>query len=91
MPKTISLRPTGTTSLILLNATNVNQTHFRSAINQKFRFIGEYVWATICLRKQKLGVYYRAKDQNTAVLIKQFEYELTEVVKYLRHDICKAL
>jgi hypothetical protein len=49
-------------------------------------FTGEYVWATICLRKQKLGVYYRAKDQNTDVLIKQFEYELTEVVKYLRHD-----
>jgi len=66
-----------------------------SVLNEAFKvgeeFIGEYVWATICLRKQKLGVYYRAKDQNTAVLIKQFEYELTEVVKYLRHDICKAL
>jgi putative transposase len=66
-----------------------------SVLNEAFKvgeeFIGEYVWATICLRKQKLGVYYRAKDQNTAVLIKQFEYELSEVVKYLRQDICKAL
>jgi hypothetical protein len=44
-----------------------------------------------CLWTLQLGVYYRAKDQNTAVLIKQFEYKLTEVVKYLRHDICKAL
>jgi len=66
-----------------------------SVLNEAFKvgeeFIGEYVWATICLRKPKLGVYYRAKDQNTAVLIKQFEYELSEEVKYLRQDICKAL
>jgi len=34
-------------------------------------FIDEYVWATICLKKQKIGVYYRAKDQDTAVWIKK--------------------
>jgi len=54
-------------------------------------FIDEYVWATICLKKQRVGVYYRAKDQDAAVLIKKFEYELKEEAKYLRPDICKTL
>ena len=46
-----------------------------SILNEAFdvgkEFIDEYVWATICLKKQKIGVYYRAKDQDTAVLIKK--------------------
>ena len=54
-------------------------------------FIDEYVWATICLKKQKMNVYYRSKDSDTAVLIKEIEYKLTEVVKDLRQDICKTL
>ncbi|KAF5416709.1 MAG: hypothetical protein C5S38_02585 [Candidatus Methanophagaceae archaeon] len=45
-----------------------------SIMNEAFEvgkeFIDEYVWATICLKKQKIDVYYRAKDQDTAVLIK---------------------
>ncbi|NQE45779.1 hypothetical protein C5S31_07145, partial [ANME-1 cluster archaeon GoMg2] len=49
-------------------------------------FIDEYVWATICSKKQMIGIYYRAKDQDTAVLIKKFEYELNEEVKDLRPD-----
>jgi len=32
----------------------------------------EKFWATICLKKQTLEVFYRAKDQDTAVLIKKF-------------------
>jgi transposase-like protein/transposase InsO family protein len=66
-----------------------------SILNEAFEvgkeFIDEYVWATICLKKQKIGVYYRPKDQDTAVLIKEIEYKLTEVVKYLRPDIYKTL
>ena len=54
-------------------------------------FIDEFVWATICLKKQKIGVYYRAKDQDTAVLIKEIEYLLTEEVKDLRPDLYKTL
>jgi len=54
-------------------------------------FIDEYVWTTICLKKQKIGVYYRAKDQDTAVLIKEIEYLLTEEVKDLRPDLYKTL
>jgi len=37
-------------------------------------FIGEYVWATVCLEKQTMEVFYRVKDQDTAVLIEKFEY-----------------
>ncbi len=54
-------------------------------------FIDEYVWATIYLKKQKICVYYRAKDQDTAVLIKEIEYPLTEEVNDLRQDIYKTL
>jgi len=66
-----------------------------SILNEAFEvgkeFIDEYVWATICLKKQKIGVYYIAKDQDTAVLIKKNEYELTEEVKDLSLDIGKTL
>ena len=54
-------------------------------------FIDEFVWATICLKKQKIGIYYRAKDQDTAVLIKEIEYLLNEAVQDLRQDIYKTL
>ena len=46
-------------------------------------FIGEYVWATICLKKQKIWVYYRAKDQDAAVLIKKLEYKVKRRSKVL--------
>jgi hypothetical protein len=66
-----------------------------SVLNEAFKvgkeFIDEYVWATICVKKQRVGVYYRAKDQDAAVLIKKFEYELKWAVKALRPDICKTL
>jgi hypothetical protein len=50
-------------------------------------FIDEYVWATICLRKQKMEVYYLAKDKDAVVLIKRFEYKLNEAVRPLRQGI----
>lgn len=50
-------------------------------------FISEYVWATICLRKQKLEVYYRAQDRDVALLIKEFGYDVNEEIKPLRCDI----
>lgn len=53
-------------------------------------FISEYVWATICMGKRKMEVYYRAKDQDAAVLIKEFNYELNEEVEPLRDDIWKT-
>ena len=51
-------------------------------------FIGEYVWAAICLKKQKLEVYYRAQDQDVAMLIKNFSYEISEEIK-TRQDVWK--
>lgn len=60
-------------------------------LNEAFKvgkeFIGEYVWATICLADRKMKVYYRAKDQDAAVLLKEFEYELNEAVRLLGQDI----
>jgi transposase InsO family protein len=53
-------------------------------------FISEYVWATIYTGKQKMEVYYRAKDQDVAVLIKEFDYELNEEVEPRRDDIWKT-
>jgi len=40
------------------------------------------------LEKQTMEVFYRAKDPDTVVLIKKFEYELSEVVQDIRQDIC---
>ena len=66
-----------------------------SVLNEAFKvgeeFIGEYAWATICLEKQTMEVFYRAKDPDAVVLIKKFEYELSEVVQDIRQDICKIL
>jgi transposase InsO family protein len=53
-------------------------------------FISEYVWATIYTGKRKMEVYYRAKDQDVAVLIKEFDYELNEEVEPRRDDIWKT-
>jgi hypothetical protein len=65
-----------------------------SVLNEAFKvgkeFIGEYVWATICLEKQTMEVFYRAKDQDTAVLIGKFEYELSEAIKDPRPNISKT-
>lgn len=65
-----------------------------SVLNEAFKvgneFISEYVWATICMKKQTLEVFYRAKDHDTAVLIKDFEYELSEEVKPLKGDTHKS-
>jgi hypothetical protein len=65
-----------------------------SVLNEAFKvgkeFISEYVWATICLEKQAMEVFYRAKDQDTAVLIEKFECKLSEGVNDLRPDIGKT-
>jgi len=65
-----------------------------SVLNEAFKvgkeFINEYVWATICLEKQMLEVFYRAKDPDTTVLIEKFEYKLSEVVYDLRPDVYKT-
>nr|QNO49328.1 hypothetical protein HONBAIEO_00022 [Methanosarcinales archaeon ANME-2c ERB4]QNO49419.1 hypothetical protein JHKIABMC_00025 [Methanosarcinales archaeon ANME-2c ERB4] len=53
-------------------------------------FISEYVWATICTGKRKMEVYYRAKDQDVAVLIKEFDYELNAGVEPRRDNIWKT-
>ena len=66
-----------------------------SVLNEAFKvgkeFVSEYVWATTCLEKQTMAVFYRAKDQDNAVLIEKFEYWLSAVVPDLRLDICKTL
>jgi len=65
-----------------------------SVLNEAFRvggeFISEYVWATICLADRKMKFYYQAKDQNAAILLKDFEYKLNEVVIPLKQDIWKS-
>ena len=60
------------------------------ALNVGGEFISEYVWATICTGKRKMEVYYRAKDQDVAVLIKEFDYMLNEEVEPRRDDIWKT-
>ena len=66
-----------------------------SVLNEAFKvseeFIGEYAWATICLEKHTMEVFYRAKGPDAVVLIKKFEYELSEVVQDIGQDICKTL
>jgi hypothetical protein len=39
---------------------------------------------TICLGKQKLDVYYRAQDQDVAVLINEFDYDVNEEIKSIQ-------
>ncbi|MEA1905431.1 MAG: hypothetical protein U9N12_00565 [Euryarchaeota archaeon] len=60
------------------------------ALNVGGGFISEYVRATICTGKRKMGVCYRANDQDVAVLIKEFEYESNDEVKPRRDDIWKT-
>ena len=50
----------------------------------------EYIWATVCLKKQKMEVYYRAEDYNTVELVKEFDYKLNEEMKPIRQDIWKT-
>jgi hypothetical protein len=50
------------------------------AFNVGEEFTSEYVWATICLKKQKIDVYYRARDQDAAGLVKEFDYRLCLII-----------
>ena len=62
-----------------------------NVLNEAFsvgkEFISEYIWVTICLRKQRLEVYYRAQDQDVAALIKEFDYDVNEEINPIRRDI----
>ena len=64
-----------------------------NVLNETFsvgkEFTSEYVWATICLRKQRLEIYYRAQDQDVAALIKEFGYDVNEEIRPVRDDIWK--
>ena len=65
-----------------------------SVLNEAFKvggeFISEYVWATICLAKQKIEVYYRAQDQDAAALMKEFDYNVNVAIIPIRQDIWKT-
>ena len=65
-----------------------------NVLNETFKvgkeFIGEYVWATICLAKQTIEVYYRAQDQDAAALIKEFDYKVNVAINPIRQDIWKT-
>ena len=52
-------------------------------------FTSEYVWATICLRKQRFEVYYRAQNQDVAALVKKLGYDVNEEIRPIRDDIWK--
>jgi hypothetical protein len=65
-----------------------------NVLNEVFKvgeeFISEYIWATIYMGKQRMEVYYRAQDQDVAVLIKEFDYDINEEIKLIRQDIWKS-
>ena len=65
-----------------------------NVLNETFsvgkEFISEYVWATICVGKQRLEVYYQAQEQDVAGLINEFEYYVNEEIKPIRDDIWKV-
>jgi len=65
-----------------------------NVLNEDFKvgkeFISEYVWSTVCTGKQKMEAYYRAQDQNVAMLIKEFDYTLSVEVEHIRNDIWKT-
>jgi hypothetical protein len=65
-----------------------------SVLNEVFKvgeaFISEYVWATICMGKQKMEVYYQAQDRNAPILIKKIEYDVNERISPIRQDIRKT-
>ena len=64
-----------------------------SILNEAFflskEFIGEYVWTTIDLTQQRMRVYYQAKDQDTATLIKNIAYTIDEKIHPLIPNIWK--
>lgn len=72
----------------------VNSEGLISVLNEEFKvgreFISEYVWATVCLRKQKIEIYYQLQDQNTAELVKEFDYKLSEEVKPINENIWRT-
>ena len=69
---------------------NDGQINLNETFSVDKEFVSEYVWATICLRKQRLEVYYRAQDQDVAVLIKEFECNVNEEIRPIRDDIRKV-
>jgi len=67
---------------------NVGQINVLNEVfNVGEEFTSEYVWATICLKKQKIEVYYRAQDQEAVGLVKEFDYTITDEIKTLRRDM----
>ena len=65
-----------------------------NVLNEAFKvgkvFIGEYAWATICLTKQNIEAYYQEKDQDAAMRIKEFDYNVNEAINPRREDIWKT-
>ena len=65
-----------------------------SILNEAFflskEFIGEYVWTTIDLTQQRMRVYYQAKDQDTATLIKNIAYTIDEKIHPIIPNIWKS-
>lgn len=53
-------------------------------------FIGEYILATVCLKKQTIEVYYQGKEHDTAMLIKEFNYTVNEAINSRRQEIWKT-
>jgi putative transposase len=47
------------------------------------RLVGEYVWATVILKAQRLQISYRKSERAKAKLLKQFAYPIAEPVKRL--------
>ena len=50
-------------------------------------FISEYIWAAICLRKQRFEIYYKTQDQDVAVLVKEFDYDVNEEIRLIRDNV----
>ncbi len=62
----------------------VNETGCIEILKESFRVSkqirGEYVWATIDLRKKNLSIYYRRSARSQAKLIKEYAYQIEERV-----------
>ena len=53
-------------------------------------FISEYAGSTVRMGPRKMEVYYRANDQDTTILIKEFDYGINEEIESIRQDVWKT-
>ena len=53
-------------------------------------FISEYAGSTVRMGPRKMEVYYRANDQDTTILIKEFDYGINKEIESIGQDVWKT-